>query len=204
MLKEILASYLDKDPRCLQFSPGSFGKPYLAASLNDPDIRFSLSRSQDLALVAIADGMEIGVDLECIEPNPVVSEIARRYFSAKENASLSTLFGSAYIETFFRCWTRKEAFLKGKGIGLLQDPAGFEVSLLPGEPAALLDCSASPAEVKSWELFDLPVIPGYSASLAVQGHGSRIVYRKWVGGRKTMGYPKTTQTVLEDLSCRTE
>lgn len=189
MLREILAGYLDRDPGCLGLCAGRLGKPRLAPHPHDADIRFSLSRSRDLALVAVAVGVEVGVDLEYMDPDMGVSAIARGYFSASEHGRLASLPPGRQREAFFRSWTRKEAFLKGKGVGLLQDPAAPRVTLLPGEPAALPDVCSVSRETEGWTLFDLPAAPGYSASLAVQTPGLRIVCRKWGGapGEKVNG-----------------
>jgi 4'-phosphopantetheinyl transferase len=179
MLREILASYLETEPGKLRFRSGSSGKPRLASDPSDSDIRFSLSRSRDLSLVAVAVGVEIGVDIEYISPDVDSAEIAGTFFSVNEKEKLASLAGSHAREAFFRCWTRKEAFLKGMGAGLSQDPAAFEVTLLPGEPAALLHFPAFPEEAAGWTLSDLPAVPGFSASLAVQAPGAALVWRKW-------------------------
>jgi len=55
-------------------------------------IRFNLSHSGDLVLYALTRCREIGVDLECIRPISDAEEIARRFYSVRENAIFRTVF----------------------------------------------------------------------------------------------------------------
>ena len=85
---------------------------------------------------------------------------------------------------FFNCWTRKEAFIKAKGMGLSLGLDQFDVSLLPNEPVKLLDVKNAPSEKDQWILVDLPVSDNFSAALTVGKHDFDLIYRTWQGVAK--------------------
>jgi 4'-phosphopantetheinyl transferase len=82
-------------------------------------------------------------------------------------------------EAFFRCWTRKEAYIKARGEGLSLPLDQFDVSLAPGAPAALLGTRPDSSEASRWSLQNLDPAPGYAAALAVEGRGCRLACWQW-------------------------
>ena len=82
-------------------------------------------------------------------------------------------------EAFFLCWTRKEAYLKAKGKGLSIPLTTFDVSVIPGEPAALLSSQEDVNAPGRWLLFDLAPGVNYAGALAVDGVGKKISYCDW-------------------------
>jgi len=170
-LRTILGCYLNVEPSRLQFCYGKNGKPALADTFGKGVILFNMSDSEGLALYAFTRDHEIGVDIEHIRDIPEMDQIAERFFSARENAVFRSLPESKKREAFFNCWTRKEAFIKAKGEGLGLGLDQFEVSLAPGERAALLSTNGDPQEASRWSLRELDPGPGFTAALAVQGHG---------------------------------
>jgi 4'-phosphopantetheinyl transferase len=181
VLRLILSHYLNIAPDRLQFRTGSYGKPALAESQGGDMLRFNSSHSQGLVLYALARGREIGVDLEYIRPLPDLEPIAERFFSAGEVAALRALPPGQRVEAFFACWTRKEAYLKAIGEGLLRPLDQFQVSLTPGEPARLLHVEGDPQEPARWSLQALTPAPGYIGALAVEGDGWRLARWQWTG-----------------------
>src|ERR1043166_1017688 len=117
-LRMILGRYLGSDPGELRFSYNSYGKPSLAAEFSTPPLRFNLAHSHGLALFAFNCGRELGIDLESIRPDRATEEIAERFFAEAEVAALRSLPLEARVRAFFDCWTRKEAFIKARGMGL--------------------------------------------------------------------------------------
>lgn len=170
LLRKILASYVGADPRDLNFAYSAHGKPSLSGELGDCDIRFNLSHSHGLALYAIARGREVGVDIEYCRPRVAFAEIAERFFSAREVETFRRLPEHLRREAFFNCWTRKEAFIKAVGEGLSFPLDAFDVSLVPGEPAALLGVRDSLRQVTRWALRELPEpAPEYVGAVAAEG-----------------------------------
>jgi 4'-phosphopantetheinyl transferase len=128
-LRSLLGWYLSCNPAAVSLRAGDHGKLRLA----DPglvDIRFNLTHSEELAVFAFALSREVGVDLERIQENRNFDEIAERSFSQQERLDLSTVPLDDRVAAFFRCWTRKEAYLKARGEGLSVRLSSFDVSVL--------------------------------------------------------------------------
>lgn len=102
--------------------------------------------SHELALYAVTRGREVGVDLEYMREDFASQEIARRFFSPCEVATLGALLAHLQAEAFFNCWTRKEAYIKAVSQGLSLPLDQFDVSLVPGDPAVLLSARGNPQE----------------------------------------------------------
>ncbi|HEX7838395.1 MAG TPA: 4'-phosphopantetheinyl transferase superfamily protein [Kofleriaceae bacterium] len=166
-LRALAGRYLDHPPEALAFGYGAKGKPYLAAPPGDA-LRFNVSHSGELALIAFARGREIGVDIERRRSIADLLSLARISFSPGEYAALCGLPPGDHTEAFFACWSRKEAFIKATGEGVSQ-LADFDVSLGPGEPARLLRVEGEPWSRRRWSLQDLPAIPDYAAALVSEG-----------------------------------
>jgi 4'-phosphopantetheinyl transferase len=179
VLRAILGCYLNRVPECLSFCYGSHGKPALAGESDGHAIRFSVSHSSGVALYAVARSREVGVDLERIRLDLAVVEIAERFFSPREAAMLRTIPTEVRRQAFFRCWTRKEAYIKARGEGLSMPLDQFDLSLAPGDPDAVLGTQGDPSEASRWSLQELAPAPGYVAALAVEGHGWRLTCWQW-------------------------
>jgi 4'-phosphopantetheinyl transferase len=174
LLRRLLGHYLGLDPSRLRFGYGPRGKPFLAG---EDELRFNVSHSGGLALLAFARGREVGVDVERERPVPEAEDIARRYFSAWEERELRLLTEGERRAAFFRCWTRKEAFIKATGDGLSRPLDAFDVTLAPGEPARLVRVEGEPEAAFRFWLEDVSPAPGFAGALAVEGREARIVRR---------------------------
>jgi 4'-phosphopantetheinyl transferase len=178
-LRATLGTYLGLNGAKIRFCYNPHGKPELAmAPQGTPSLRdrlqFNMAHSEDLAILAISQGRRVGVDVEQIRSGFANGTVADSFFTSHEVAALDSLSPSERERAFFACWTRKEAYLKARGEGLIVPLDTLEVSLLPGEDPALLRTSADPTEAARWTLCELDVGPGYSASLAVEGQGWRL------------------------------
>ncbi len=170
ILRKLLACYLQIDTSSLFFVKNAYGKPALDPAFHSADLHFNLSHSQDIALFAFSYRRELGVDVEYMRKEVEYDQLARFCFSAYEQQILSSLVGSMKEEAFFNCWTRKEAYIKARGLGLSLPLALFDVSLLPLEPARLLESRESPDEVSRWSFCALVPGMGYAGALVVEGH----------------------------------
>jgi len=178
-LRAILGRYLGVAPADVRFMYGPHGKPALALE-HDTDLSFNLSHAGGAALYAVTRGRRVGVDLEQVLPDNTDLGVAARFFSPREVDMLRALPPQVRHEAFFRCWTRKEAYVKARGDGLSLDLTSFDVSLAPGEPPALLATRPDPREAARWSLHDVDAGPGYAAALAVEGRDVRVTYRDWL------------------------
>lgn len=168
-LRTLLGRYLGLAPHEIRFSYTEYGKPGLAPDL-DQQLKFNVAHSGGLALYAFTRIGEIGIDLEHIRPEFTGDDIARRYFSQTEVASLNQLPVTARHQAFFDCWTRKEAFIKAKGLGLSLGLNQFDVTLSPEQPAALLHTRWDEAEASRWSLRAIDAGPEYAAAVALEAH----------------------------------
>ena len=180
LLRAILSRYLGLEAGHLRFCYGPNGKPKLDKETGGGALRFNVTHSQGLALYAMTRGREVGIDIEAIHPELAREEIAEQFFSPREVAALRALPVALQPEAFFNCWTRKEAYIKARGAGLSLPLNQFDVSLVPGEPAALLSTEGDSLEAARWALRALDPGPGYAAALAVEGHDWRLKCWQWV------------------------
>jgi 4'-phosphopantetheinyl transferase len=178
VLRNILGRYLGVSPVELGFHYSAYGKPALA-DMAEEGLRFNLSHAHEMALFAVTCGREIGVDIEYLQREIACEEIAERFFSAHERASLHAVSAELKHQAFFNCWTRKEAYIKAHGEGLSLPLDQFDVSLGPGEPAALLATRGDPREALRWSLQALTPGPGYVAAVAVEGQGWHLICWQW-------------------------
>jgi 4'-phosphopantetheinyl transferase len=178
-LRRILGGYLGRSPEELRFRYSPYGKPALTEEWDPEEIQFNMSHSHAIVLYAIARGRRVGIDVEWIRPDFATEQIAERFFSAHEVAALRALPAADRPEAFFHCWTRKEAYIKARGEGLSLPLDQFDVSLAPGEPAALLRSRADPDEVARWRMCALTPPPGYAGALVVEGQDWHLRYRPW-------------------------
>lgn len=169
-LRQTLARYLDISPEAIAFRYGDAGKPELpragCGELAGREFAFNLSHSGDWALCAVARRGPLGVDIERVREMNDAAGLARRYFAAAEVRVWQTLAPAEQLAAFFRCWTRKEAYLKALGDGLRAPLDRFVVSFAPGEPPRLVEPSPHD-EHRDWSIEDLDVGDGYAAAVVV-------------------------------------
>jgi 4'-phosphopantetheinyl transferase len=168
-LHETLAGYLGVGPEEIWLAEGEWGKPHLAARAGSGTLSFNLSHAADFAMLAVSRERDVGIDVERVVEELQFHAMARLFLSLRERTELSSLPKAEQAAAFFRCWTRKEAYLKGCGKGFMQPSDSFDVSLLPGQPPALLAHRTFPDDPACWSLLDIPVPPEYFASLAFAG-----------------------------------
>jgi 4'-phosphopantetheinyl transferase len=159
----------------LRFDVAPRGKPRLAGR----ELAFNLSHSRGTALVAVTAAREVGVDVEAVRERDLLG-LARTYFAPAEQAVLASLAGPERAAAFYRCWTRKEAYLKACGMGLGLRLDSFEVTLAPGDAPALRRSERAPGEVERWSFADPPAPPGFAAAVAVDGGPPTLVARRLV------------------------
>ncbi len=176
-MRQILAEFLATSPESIQFSNGEYGKPVLSEDLA---MCFNLSHSAGLGLLAVSCRQQIGVDIEIPRENVDEENIARRFFAAHEVSAISTISSPTLrSQAFLFCWTRKEAYIKGQGMGLSIPLDSFAVSVAPGDPVLLFDRLPSLNTSQTWFIYNID--PGFrgSAALAVSGQLTAIHCWDW-------------------------
>jgi len=171
-MRSILGGYTGSAARDLRFNYSQYGKPSFANVTWD--VRFNVSHSADLAMLAVVRGREVGVDLETIRAEVETDKLAERFFSVQERESLRALPNQDRISAFFRCWTCKEAFLKAQGLGLSRSLESFDVEVNPQLPAHILATRPDPEEAGRWSLRDVETVPEYAAAVAMEGDATTV------------------------------
>lgn len=176
VLRILLSGYLKLPPEKIAIEAGEYLKPHLAIAGNDAELNFNLSFSKKMALIGFTLTRNIGVDIEYMEDKDSLKAISKRYFSRREIQELSRLPKEQFLEGFYNCWTRKEAFIKGVGLGLHFPLDKFVVSLNPGEPAQLLNVEGNPQEASRWSMFSIIPAKGFVAAAAIEGNDIELKY----------------------------
>jgi 4'-phosphopantetheinyl transferase len=115
LLRSLLGRYLERDPSLIRMARGPFGKPFLERKT----LRFNLSDTKDAVLIAFADGMELGADIETMTRDVDHMAVSQHYFTAPEIRAIETAEDPK--RRFLELWTRKEAVLKASGVGIMDD-----------------------------------------------------------------------------------
>ena len=180
VVRTVLARYLGTDPASLRFEYGPRGKPRLAAT----SLRFNLSHSHDLAVLAVTHGRELGIDVERIRDTVAVTPLATRFFSPAECAALEALPVDERRPGFFRLWTRKEAYLKATGEGVSRELRAIDVTGPPDQwaPVRVGDVTDARFRVR-----DLGPGPAYVTALAMEGDDARVCAWQWAFSQSPAG-----------------
>lgn len=169
-LRVVLGRALRRDPARITLAYAQAGKPRLADddAATDAALDFNLAHSGGIAVLAMTRGCALGIDVERHRTwtMPDLDAVAGRHFSIDEVRELAALPDDERIAAFYRCWSRKEAYLKAIGIGLGAPLGDFRVSLLPGAPARLIESAPGRGAASAWSLHDLALADGYAAALA--------------------------------------
>ena len=175
ILRRLVAAYLHCQPGELTFIYSAKEKPALGGSCVDNGLEFNVSHSGTMALLAFTLAHPIGVDVEVVRNDFDTAAIAARFFSTVEQQQLANLPAEQRHEAFFRCWTRKEAYIKATGDGLSLPLRQFDVSLALHDQNALLATRPDETEAKRWALRDVAVKSGYAAAICVSGKDWKLV-----------------------------
>jgi 4'-phosphopantetheinyl transferase len=180
-MRHLLGAYLKRDPRDLTFQYDGLGKPSLPRGCSEAECCFNFSNSGDLALLAVGCNVPLGVDLERVRQLSDMPALARRFFSFEESdAILSIADAAERLNAFFRCWTRKEAYLKavGKGLTFPLDQVVVNIDA-DSDPRILRIGPAGAGEAANWQLTHLDPPSGYQGALACRRLGDRVACWWW-------------------------
>jgi len=175
VLREVVGHYVGLNPIEVRFTQNRFGKPGLAE--NDADLRFNVSHSHDLALYACARGRDVGIDIELLRDDLASDQIADQFFSPVESRAIRLLPMHQRTRAFFRCWTRKEAYIKavGEGLSSLSKPLVFLENDESADPVAI----DPQLTERAWTIMDLHPFPECAAALAFRGEYSTLRFWGW-------------------------
>jgi 4'-phosphopantetheinyl transferase len=173
LFRVILSRYLAVEPGKLEFDYNPYGKPSLKQPAGS-SICFNTAHSEQFALFTFCLGNQLGVDIERIRLDIDYENIAGQYFTPGERSAIMARPGDDRSELFYTFWTRKEAYIKGRGMGLSIPLDGFDVSQTNHGvfyPVEYVDDKQKKSE---WILLDLPSTRGFAGALAVE-HGNQVI-----------------------------
>ncbi|MGW0499684.1 4'-phosphopantetheinyl transferase family protein [Streptomyces sp. NPDC003007] len=169
-LRRLLAAYAGRAPRDLAFSRAPCprcGAPHGRPVLDGSDVHFSLSHSRGAALIGVALA-PVGVDVEPL-PRPERVEVCLPALHPDERRELEEHAPRDRPALFARVWARKEAYLKGTGVGV----GGWMSDVYLGDEEA-----HTPARPASWTVVDVPCGGGHAAAAAIRGPAPRQTVRR--------------------------
>jgi 4'-phosphopantetheinyl transferase len=158
-LRRVLGDVLGVRPGAVPLTVDG-GRPYLIGPPAHPAIEFSCSASEDVGLIALADGAPLGVDVQRHRDEDALQAVDEGWLTAAERHALAGLPNADRLWAITRCWTQKEAVLKGSGVGLRREPATIDTPV------------SAEGRSEGWSLTAVPVPAGFVASVAVQTAGS--------------------------------
>jgi len=169
VLRYLLATYVERDPRDVPISRLACGKPVLT----DVPLEFNLAHSNDMAVIAIAR-RQVGVDIERLRTLPDAVDLAQRFFPEAEALYIRQLPEKSRDIEFLRFWTRKEAYLKGCGVGLTVPLRSVSTGMNQSHKNAHSMCCSEGNPPSVWKFCELELHPSYVGSVAVKGEFDRV------------------------------
>lgn len=180
-LRRILSHYLNDPPDAHTFETGPHGKPSLPpppmAEGRHP-LRFNVSHTNDIAVIAVAWHRELGIDIECVDRKVEMENLSKRFFSPTEAEAVLQAEAARRRDVFFRIWTTKEAYIKARGDGLSLPLDQFDVVPDLAKPPGLLATRHDPDDLARWRFARVDVSSEFACTLAVEGRAEFLV-RAW-------------------------
>jgi 4'-phosphopantetheinyl transferase len=176
-LRTLLGRALGLAPADVSFALNAHGKPALAP---DSALRFNVSHSGDLALVAIATGFDVGVDVEAQRRTDDLASLAASILGPQDLERWRATAATEGAAAFYRIWTCKEAVAKAIGCGLSLDFKALRIDLAPGRAASLAALAPEWGEARAWSLRELETEGGYCAAVAAAAPGLSVTQRTLV------------------------
>ena len=178
-MRHLLASVLPVPvrPEELRFTAGDFSKPTLR---DFPEVHFNLTHSKDFGALAVCTAGPVGVDVEMLDFEFPVREIAREYFVGSERAAIDHAPDDCErTRRFFQIWTAKEAVMKVTGLGMNLEPRSIELALDPASatPIGFHHVAGFPTASHDWKLHIQSVEPSAILSLVYPWHVTNVGIR---------------------------
>jgi len=173
LLRTLLGQLLLVDPKKIVFEYSEFDKPFYS---NTQKLEFNVSHSGNQIIIGLAKGLTIGVDIEKVKSDFDVIDLAENFFSKEEIKALSQTEESEKFQAFYRCWTRKESFIKAVGEGLSYPLDSFAVTMNDHENAKFIKIDNTQEAKRNWHLHSFIPAVGYIAAITTDGIPNKIEY----------------------------
>jgi 4'-phosphopantetheinyl transferase len=179
VLRLLINMYTGINKKNINYTLGKFHKPGLQAS-SGKELCFNLSHSGNYILFAFSWAKELGIDIEQIRDMQDADSIIERFCSEKEKVEYFSIQKENRTKAFFKCWTRKEAYIKARGDGLYFPLNNFTVSIKPDTQPALIEVKDEPLENNRWKLHDLKINDLYSSALVADKSKLNRSFFEWI------------------------
>lgn len=174
-MRQLLAGYAGIAEEEVRYRNNAFGKPEL--EIGRREISFSLSHTGTHGMLAAAAEGAVGADIEDVRS--IEPDVASANFSLAELREMEEMEGREWLRSFYRCWTSKEAILKGEGVGLNVPLDSFDVQAREDKPAALLAWRPEAGLRRQWTLHDVSFGDSVVAAVALSGAIRRLRCFYW-------------------------
>lgn len=161
-MRLILAMYDGRTAKAIPLVQKRGKKPFI----EDSKVKFSLSHTNGYALLAVTNTGEVGIDIEFKRENVKIERTCRSTFSDREKADILEVDGAARVDRFYRCWTRKEAFIKAIGLGFSYDTKSFTLTVKENEAARFVEFDRKDYDPNLWTLLSFVPYANTQAALA--------------------------------------
>lgn len=176
ILRSLLSGCLiNTKPGELHFSYREHCKPYINNKFYNKPIEFNVSHSGDYVLIAITLTHQLGVDIEKINSAIEYHSLAKRFFSEYEINDLNNYEQSERRDAFYRCWVRKEAFIKAEGSGVSFGLDRFTVTLEEKIKTSRIKINRNREEQENWFNYESVNIPNYKTAIATNIDGLQVL-----------------------------
>jgi 4'-phosphopantetheinyl transferase len=178
LVRLTLSRYAPVRPEAWSFVTNAYGCPEVAGQ-GSPRLRFNLSHTDGMAVVAVALNMEVGVDVEDAQRQGETVGLAGRFFAPTEARALQALPGERQRERFFEYWTLKEAYIKARGMGLSLPLEQFAFELEPGQQPRISFDPRLRDDPETWQFFQHRPSARHQAALAVRWQRTLPLKVRW-------------------------
>jgi 4'-phosphopantetheinyl transferase len=168
ILKIILSNYMDIDVYDIDFVFNKYGKPSLSTSLKNNYINFNISHSEDIGVFAFSTH-EVGVDVEKIKPIDNIEDVIELCFTDFEKQWYNRIDKKFQMDTFFKIWTIKEAFIKAIGKGLSFSPLNIELTNEFGNQIKINKINSEDYLNKNFHVKTFSILHGFITSIVYEG-----------------------------------
>ena len=166
-LRTLLGGYLHLKPQDIELKTKCEGKPFIENQGTTSRIEFNVSHSGEWILMGFSLDQSLGIDVEQ-RRELVFGDLVNDFFTPSEQKHWNALHPDQHSMAFFSAWTRKEAYLKAIGLGLMKAPNSFAISVNDKSPSKIEWCSDNPTTCSQWQIIDLEPAPGYMGALAAE------------------------------------
>jgi 4'-phosphopantetheinyl transferase len=178
LVRLTLSRYAPVAPGAWAFATNAYGRPEVQGEWGTR-LRFNLSHTDGMALVAVGTGAELGADVEDAEREGETVDIADHYFAASEVAALRALPPERQRGRFFEYWTLKESYIKARGAGLSLPLDQFAFHLEPGQAPRISFDPRMRDEPEAWQFVQLRPSARHQAAVAVRRARGQPLTVRW-------------------------